>query len=55
MQFIKRSFEHFLFFADCFDDNIGRGGGHPNGRDHVRTRKVLSDMVTIVGGRQTYF
>ena len=52
MQFIKRSSEYFLFFVDWLDNRIGRGGGHSDGGDRVRSTKILSDLFKNLGGAQ---
>ena len=52
---IQRSSEYFLFFVDWLDNHIGRGGGHSDGCDWIRSRKVLSDFLKNVGGGQDRF
>ena len=52
---LKGRLSIFFNFLDYLDDHIGRGGGHPNGRDWVWIGKILSDLVAIVGCGQKHF
>ena len=51
----KKSSEYFLFFAEWFDNHIGRGGRPSDRCDRVRSTKILSDLVKVLGGSERYF
>ena len=51
----KKSSEYFLFFAEWSDNYIGRGGSPSDRCDRLRSAKILSDLVKVLGGSESYF